>query len=194
MISRAVHGLMAAPSRRRDDPHTKSDLEEKISRRPLSMCRTSWPIPDPEAEHATSAVEASCRWSASQPAQPTSQTSTSTTSELGWDRSTTMELFTTDRHQHQPAATMVFVIDTALFRHRCAAQRRWPASSRRAAAAAQRSARRSQAARSSPQASTAVTGGVRASARNGAICPKQSISPPPRIYRRFLKRLALYEP
>ena len=35
-----------------DGPHTK----RKISRRPFSTCRTSWPIP--EAEHATSAVAA----------------------------------------------------------------------------------------------------------------------------------------
>ena len=83
-----------------DDPHTK----RKISRRPFSTCRTSWP--NPEAEHATSAGAAGCRWSACQPAQPTSQTSTSTTSELGWARSTTMEPFTTDRHQHQPAASI----------------------------------------------------------------------------------------
>jgi len=53
-----------------------------------------------------------------------------------------------DRQHHQPAATMVLVLDTTSFRNSSAAQSRWPASSRRAAAATQRSARRSHAARS----------------------------------------------
>jgi len=45
-----------------DDPHT----ERKISMRPFSMCRTSWPTP--KTKHATCPCAAGCRWSASQPA------------------------------------------------------------------------------------------------------------------------------
>jgi hypothetical protein len=42
-----------------DDPHT----ERKISMRPFSMCRTSWPTP--KTKHATCPCAAGCRWSAS---------------------------------------------------------------------------------------------------------------------------------
>ena len=59
------------------DPHTK----RRISRRPFSTCRPSWPTP--EAKYATLTCVSGCRWTAHQPSQPTSQTSMSTTSELG---------------------------------------------------------------------------------------------------------------
>ena len=79
-----------------DDPH----IEGKVSRRPFSSRSASWPTP--EAKHATrtravlcSRVPLDC---ARRPSQPTSQTSTSTTSELGWARITTTKPFTTFKH------------------------------------------------------------------------------------------------
>jgi hypothetical protein len=51
----------------------------------------------------------------------------STTSELGRARCAMMELFTTDRHQLQPAAAMVLVIDPAFSCHMCST---WKVSSK----------------------------------------------------------------
>ena len=119
--------------------------------RPFSTCRTRWSTP--EAKHAPCPCAAGCRWSASQPAhRPRRRARASTPSELGWARCTTKDLFKMDRQQHQPAATMVLLLDTTSFRNSSAAQGRWPASSRRAAVATQRSARRPHAARWSPRA------------------------------------------
>ena len=87
-----------------DDPH----IERKVSRRPFSSRSASWPTP--EAKHATrtravlcSRVPLDC---ARRPSQPTTQTSTSTPSELGWARITTTTPCTTFMNpQHQLSST-----------------------------------------------------------------------------------------